>query len=97
MILQPRDSDMLQDYTITLKKKINRDFPGGPVVKNLLCNAMDVDQIPGWETKIPHAVEQLSPRIAIRESVHHSERSCMTQGRSCMLQLRPDAAKYIFF
>ena len=26
-----------------------RDFPDGPVVKNLPCNAGDSDVIPGWE------------------------------------------------
>ena len=29
-------------------------FLGGPMVKNLLSNAADVDSIPGWGTKIPH-------------------------------------------
>ena len=36
------------------------DFPGGPVVKNLPGNAGDTGLIPGQETKIPHAAEQLS-------------------------------------
>ena len=36
------------------------DFPGGPVVKNLACNAGDRGSIPGQVTKIPHAAEQLS-------------------------------------
>ena len=31
-----------------------RDFPGGPVVKNLPSNAGDVGLIPGQGTKIPH-------------------------------------------
>jgi len=31
-----------------------QDFPGGPVVKNLLSNAGDAGLIPGWGTKIPH-------------------------------------------
>ena len=31
------------------------DFPGGPVVKNLPCNAEDMGSIPDWGTKIPHA------------------------------------------
>ena len=31
------------------------DFPGGPVVTNLPCNAGDVGSIPGQGTKIPHA------------------------------------------
>ena len=37
-----------------------RDFPGGPVVKNLPSNTGDVGSIPGWGTKIPHATGQLS-------------------------------------
>ena len=41
-----------------------RDFPGGPVVKNLPCNPGDVGSIPGQGTKIPHAVEQLSLRAS---------------------------------
>ena len=40
-----------------LKKKYFRDFPGGPVVKNLLSNAGDMGSILGWGTKIPHAIQ----------------------------------------
>ena len=40
-----------------------RDFPGGPVVKNLPCNARDPGSIPVWETKIPHATGQPSPPL----------------------------------
>ena len=32
-----------------------RDFPTGPVVKTLPCNAGDVDLIPGRGTKVSHA------------------------------------------
>ena len=32
----------------------------GPMVKNILCNADNISLIPGPETKIPHATEQLS-------------------------------------
>ena len=32
-----------------------------PVVKNLPCNTGGAGVIPGWETKIPRAAEQLSP------------------------------------
>ena len=39
---------------------VNLDFPGGPGVKNLPCNAEDVASIPDWGTKIPHAAEQLN-------------------------------------
>ena len=42
-------------------QKTNRDFPGGPGVKNLPSNAGDVGLIPGRGTEIPHAVGQLSP------------------------------------
>ena len=79
-------------------KKNKQDFPGGPVIKNLPCNAGDVGSIPGQGTKIPHALEQLSlcatateptcsaacaPQL---ESLHHMQRSHMPQ-------LRPNAAK----
>ena len=37
---------------ILLKLNELRDFPGGPVVKNLLCNAEDIGLIPGQGKKI---------------------------------------------
>ena len=43
------------------------DFPGTPVVKNLPPSAGDVGSIPGGGTKIPHAVEQVSPCAATTE------------------------------
>ena len=43
------------------------DFPGGPGVKNPLCNAGGMGLIPGQETKIPHAVGQLSPHATTTE------------------------------
>ena len=64
------------------------DFPGGPVVKNLSFNAGDVGLIPGWGTKIPNALGQLSLCATFREQPsHHIE--------DRVLQLRPDAAKQI--
>ena len=30
-------------------------------LRNLPCNAGDMGSITGWETKIPHALKQLSP------------------------------------
>ena len=44
-----------------------RDFPGGPVVKNLPSNAGDPGSIPGRGTKIPYAAAQLSPRATTTE------------------------------
>ena len=58
------------------------DFPGGPVAKNISCNAGDANLIPGQETKILHAVEQLSLLATTEESLHHSERSHVPQLRS---------------
>ena len=43
------------------------DFPGGPVVESLPCNAGDVGLILGQGTRVPHAVGQLSPCTAITE------------------------------
>ena len=37
------------------------NFPGGPVVKNLPCNAGTMGSVTAWGTKIPHAMEQLNP------------------------------------
>ena len=46
------------------------DFPGGPVIKNLPSNTGNMGLIPGGETKIPNAIEQLRPRPATTESTH---------------------------
>ena len=74
-------------------------FPGGPLIKNPPCSAGDAGSIPGQGTKLPHAAEQLSPHTAATEPMYHNQslctakRSCMMQGRPCMLQLRSKAAK----
>ena len=47
------------------------NFPGGPVVRNLPCNAGDIGSIPGQETKIPHAVDQLRPHNATTGAQRH--------------------------
>ena len=38
----------------------HRDFPGGPVAKNLPSSAGDTGSIPGLGSKIPLALEQLT-------------------------------------
>ena len=43
------------------KEVENLDFPGGPVAKHLPSNAGNAGSIPGLGTKIPPALEQLSP------------------------------------
>ena len=72
-------------------QRVGHDWATSPVLKNLPCNAEDEGLIPGWGTKIVHAKGQftlqlVSPQVATRECVHHNK-------RSCMLQLRLDAAK----
>ena len=44
-----------------------QDVPGGPGVKNPPCNTRDMGSIPGQETKIPHAAEQLSLQVITTE------------------------------
>ena len=46
--------------TAVFIKNLKRwDFPGDPVGENLPCDAGNVGWIPGWGTKIPHAMEKL--------------------------------------
>ena len=45
------------------------DFPGGPVVKNPTLSMRGAGSIPGQGTKIPHAMEQLSPQGQKRKKV----------------------------
>ena len=47
----------------TLLEEQSRDFPDDPVVKTLLSSAGDMDSIPGWETKIPHALQPKNQNI----------------------------------
>ena len=64
-----------------------RDFPSGPVIKKVPCNAGDMGSIQGLGTKIPHALGQLprTPELTGRNE------------RSLMLQLRPDTAINKYF
>ena len=43
------------------------DFPAGPVVQTLPSDVAHVGLTPGWGTKIPHAVGQLSLSATSRE------------------------------
>ena len=49
------------------KKSWAWDVPGGLVIENLPSNAGDVGSVLGWETKIPHALEQLNLHATTRE------------------------------
>ena len=48
------------------QRAVSWNFPGGPVVKNPPCSAGNMGSIPGGETKIPYAVEQLNPGTTMR-------------------------------
>ena len=50
---------------------VSWDFPGGPVVKDLPCNAGDVE-IPGQRIKIALAVGKLSPAATTTEPEGHN-------------------------
>ena len=54
-----------------MKREKPGDFPNGPVVKDLSCNAGNMGSIPGRGTKIPQATGQLSLQVTTRESVSH--------------------------
>ena len=45
-------------FLLSCSKTQDRGFLGGPGVQNPLPNAWDMGLIPGWETKIPHALGQ---------------------------------------
>ena len=51
---------MKQRQENQIQKWAGGGFPGGLLIKNLPCNAGDVGSSPGWRTKIPRALEQLS-------------------------------------
>ena len=59
-----------------------RDFPGDPVVDNLPSKAEDtMSSVPDPGAQIPHAMGQLNPSTATRES--------------CVPQQRPSAVKIL--
>ena len=60
----------LKALTQSWSKRKMRDFPGGPVIKNLPSSPGDMGLSPGRGTGIPHVAGQLSPRAL--EPVRHS-------------------------
>ena len=67
----------------TFKKK--RDFPGGPVSKNLPSHVGDVSSIPGWGSKIPHAEGQ--------GSLHRAAKTQHRQKRKIFLETSGKGAR----
>ena len=66
---------------------------GDPVVKNSPSNLGDMGSVPGWGTKIPHAVGQLTLYTTATKPTHSG--AWGLPHRLQVLQLRPDTAKYI--
>ena len=64
-------------------KSLSRNVPGDPVLRNLHDNTGDAGLIPGQGTKIPHALGQLSPYTATRESL------CTTSNESVLPKENP--------
>ena len=62
-------SPALSFITIHFKKHL-RDFPGGPVVKSLPCDARDT--ISGQGTKTPHAAKQPGLCTTTAEPTRHN-------------------------
>ena len=60
---------------------MGRDFPGGPVIKNLSYSSGGAGSIPGKGTKIPCEAAQLRPQVAATELVHPGDRTT-TRGKS---------------
>ena len=58
-------------YNFLIISAKNRDFPGGPVVRTLPSNAGVAGLIPGWGTKIPHA---LWPKRKRKKPKHKTEK-----------------------
>ena len=51
------------------------DFPGGPAVESLPCNAGNTNSIPGPGTKIPYVARQLSPHTTTKEKPAHHKKT----------------------
>ena len=70
-----------------LCNKRQRHFLGGSVVKNLSCNAGDLGSIPGWGTKDPNTMGQISPNTepmqACRLQLERSLPTCRMKDPTC--------------
>ena len=53
-------------------KQKSRDFPGGPVIKNLPSNVGDTGFIPSQRTKVPHDAGELSQVFTTRKPTCHN-------------------------
>ena len=85
----------VSSMVMPFKTTVLGDFRGGPVAKNLPCNAGDAGLILRWGTKIPPATEQLSQSTATteREWLLPSSRALRHKEIALQWQLRSNAAK----
>ena len=73
------------------------DFPGGPGVKNLPCDAGDAGAMQETQVRClagklrSHVPQQLSPQATTREPARHNGRHRVMQCRSHVPHLRPDS------
>ena len=63
------------------------------MLKNLPCNAGDLGLIPGRGTRIPHAVEQLSPSATTTEPAHSRAPAPKVEGPCAHRKIAHNAAK----
>ena len=56
------EGQVMQTLWMLFARHLNRDFPGGPVVKTSPSNADGPGSIPGQRAKIPHASWPKKPR-----------------------------------
>ena len=61
-----------RDENEMIEAGLSGDFPGGPLVMNLPWHAEAAGSVPGWGTKIPHAVGQQSPNTISAEPICHN-------------------------
>ena len=67
--------DLFCIYGLKRLEDSDKDFPGDPVIKNPPSNAEGTGSVPGRGTKIPRALQQLSPSATAREQpAGHRER-----------------------
>ena len=78
-VMEP--ADVCSETVWYFKNLCVKDCRDSPLVKTMPSNAGDESLIPGWGTKILHALEQLSPCAATTKSERHNWGVCEPQGK----------------
>lgn len=74
----------LMPMNCTLKKvKMKEDFPCGPMVKDLPCNAVDRGSIRSWGTRDSTRHRAASPRVTTTETAKLRRSRMMKQRSEC--------------